>query len=486
MAVVASPHSHKQLDLRGSGHNTRHTPHSPGLMTEIMSYQYPPPPSNGTEMGLPPSGYMPAYDGLPHPEMGLKPEYDHSYSPRDRHDTLARALKLKRVMSTPNVRQEMPPPMQAPPAFGQQRLDEHSSMLQDGKKRNKLGYHRISVACNHCRRRKIRCIISSDDPEGRCINCIRLKKVCTFSAVDTQPAPEPRGKAGTRSVSMAGKPSSATASPAIPHTGGHQGEMYPAHIGMPPMPQMAPSRTLKTAGDAFSPDNKLPAALPTTRSFEYGHSGMTSWMGPDGSPNTTKPGDLGSNWRPYAQESPVTPVTFSPYSAHAPTPSTTWSPTATDPASRDDMPWSSYPPPQPRSMSFGSDAMGSPQNHHSQQQYPSISQMAGSGSRQYERKASATMPTDMYPPPIATGVEVIPGTTALDHGVSLSAGAVPPANYGTWHHPSYTYAAKPDGTYQSWYGENGTSQPLGSDGQVVHPAAGENQQHAGALYYHSR
>lgn len=496
MAIVASPQSHKQLDFRGSGHNTIHSPHSSGLMTEIMSYQYPPPPPNGAEMGLAPTGYMPAYDGLSHSgEMGMKPEYDHGYAPRDRRDSMIKAMKLKRVMSTPNVRQEMPQSMQVQPPYGQ-RQDDHSSMLQDGKKRNKLGYHRISVACNHCRRRKIRCIISPDDPEGRCINCIRLKKVCTFSAVDTQLAPEPRGKPGSRSasVTVTGKSSSATASPAIPQTGGHPGEMpYPSHLGIPSLQNMAPPPALKTTGDGFSPQNKLPATVPTTRTFEYGHAGITNWMGPDTSPNTSKPGELSSNWRSYAHESPVTPVTFSPYSAHAPTPSTSWaSPTTTDHSSA----WGSYPAPQPRSMSFGSDGMSSssPQNQQQQQQqqqqhYPSISQMAGPGTtRHYERKTSGPMPTtDMYPQPIATGVETVPGTT-LDHGVSLSAGAVPPASYGTWHH-SYTYAAKPDAAYQGWYGESGSSQPLGSNGQVVHPAGGEShhhQQHAGALYYPGR
>lgn len=52
------------------------------------------------------------------------------------------------------------------------------------KKRNKLGYHRTSVACGHCRRRKIRCMMPDDDPTGRCSNCIRLKKECNFYPVD--------------------------------------------------------------------------------------------------------------------------------------------------------------------------------------------------------------------------------------------------------------------------------------------------------------
>ncbi|PNS14068.1 hypothetical protein CAC42_6581 [Sphaceloma murrayae] len=52
-------------------------------------------------------------------------------------------------------------------------------------RKNKLGYTRISVACAHCRRRKIRCIRAEDDTEGRCANCIKLKKECIFTSVDT-------------------------------------------------------------------------------------------------------------------------------------------------------------------------------------------------------------------------------------------------------------------------------------------------------------
>nr|KMM71207.1 hypothetical protein CPAG_07514 [Coccidioides posadasii RMSCC 3488] len=66
------------------------------------------------------------------------------------------------------------------------------------KKRNKLGYHRTSVACVHCRRRKIRCLLAPDDAQGRCENCIRLKKECHFYPVDQQPPVEKRSRAGSK------------------------------------------------------------------------------------------------------------------------------------------------------------------------------------------------------------------------------------------------------------------------------------------------
>lgn len=65
----------------------------------------------------------------------------------------------------------------------------------------------------HCRRRKIRCIASPDVP-NRCVNCIRLKKECSFYPVDQQPGTDTRPKAPSRPT---GGPnaSSASSSPAV-------------------------------------------------------------------------------------------------------------------------------------------------------------------------------------------------------------------------------------------------------------------------------
>ncbi|KAJ6113240.1 transcriptional regulator family: Fungal Specific TF [Penicillium sp. IBT 18751x] len=72
------------------------------------------------------------------------------------------------------------------------------------KKRNKLGYHRTSVACVHCRRRKIRCLVAPDDPQGRCENCIRLRKDCQFFPVDQQPPVEKKSRPSSRLETASG------------------------------------------------------------------------------------------------------------------------------------------------------------------------------------------------------------------------------------------------------------------------------------------
>lgn len=175
---------------------------------------------------------------------------------------------------------------------------------------------------------------------------------------------------------------------------------------------------------------------------------MTNWMSADASPSSSKPSDMNATWRSYPGDSPITPA-FSPYTPHAPPPSATWSASVgSESSARDDIAWSSYPAPPPRSLSFGAEGMAG------HQQYPSMTQVGSHSGRGYDRKSSSVS-ADMYPPPIATtipGIETVPGTT-LDQNVSLSAGAVPPSTYASWQQ-SYSYS-KPAEGYGGWYGEAG-------------------------------
>ncbi|KAL2871577.1 putative C6 finger domain protein [Aspergillus lucknowensis] len=94
------------------------------------------------------------------------------------------------------------------------------------KKRNKLGYHRTSVACVHCRRRKIRCLVAADDAQGRCENCIRLRKECQFFPVDQQPPIEKKSRPGSRIETISADASTASSSPPTV-TGEQQDAFYP-------------------------------------------------------------------------------------------------------------------------------------------------------------------------------------------------------------------------------------------------------------------
>ncbi|KAH8891003.1 hypothetical protein GQ53DRAFT_166624 [Thozetella sp. PMI_491] len=480
MAVVAPPPFKR--NFWGSSESAIYPAEAPAPMTDIMPYQYPPPPpSNGADMDLPPpAGY---YSVPPPSDMRQGPDADlHS---KDRRDSLSKTMKLKRSLSTPSVRppQPQPPSQQPGPPPNQQphpqsAQDQAALALAGEKRRNKLGYHRTSVACGHCRRRKIRCIPSPNDHQGRCINCIRLKKDCSFYPVDQQPPQDARQKSASRS-SVGPKMASNSSSPAL-QTGlpsdMHGQSPYPPQLTMPSISSMAPP--MKPPGsDSFSPDSKLPSSATGARQYEYGHHGI-NWMSADASPNSSKPGDLSATWRTYPSESPITPA-FSPFTPHAPPPSATWpTPVSAESAPREDIPWSSYPQPPPRSLSFGAESMAS----HTPQQYPPISQISSHASRPYERKSSS-MSADMYPPPSATtipGIETVPGTT-LDHNVSLSAGAVPPPNYGSWQQQPYSYSKPPEG-YAGWYGEQGQQQlsPSGNQPGDHHPPSGSS------MYYGDR
>jgi hypothetical protein len=113
---------------------------------------------------------------------------------------------------------------------------------------------KLTHCVGHCRRRKIRCVPSQNDVQGRCINCIRLKKECSFYPVDQQPVVDTRQKSGSRS-SVGPKVTSASSSPAmqpgIPSEI-HGQQPYP-QLAMPPIQNMAPP--MKPSGSDSHPSD---------------------------------------------------------------------------------------------------------------------------------------------------------------------------------------------------------------------------------------
>lgn len=106
------------------------------LMTDVMSYQYPPPPPNGADMDMPPSGYLPSYAVPPHASSGMDP--DSSIPSRERSE-------VKRSMSTPGVGPSQSQGQPPQPPTPQQLAASQDAAAE--RRRNKLGYHRTSVAC---------------------------------------------------------------------------------------------------------------------------------------------------------------------------------------------------------------------------------------------------------------------------------------------------------------------------------------------------
>lgn len=140
-------------------------------MTDIMSYQYPPPPPSGgsaAHMALSPAGYhlpMAAADyasGLSQTSSSSGLGQDPHSSPRERHDSLSKSssvnMKLKRSLSTPVVAPQQTPNanMSMSQQQGLSQSDHAALSLAAEKRRNKLGYHRTSVACGKSLRGKRR------------------------------------------------------------------------------------------------------------------------------------------------------------------------------------------------------------------------------------------------------------------------------------------------------------------------------------------
>ncbi|KAK7969909.1 hypothetical protein PG988_008982 [Apiospora saccharicola] len=452
-----------------------------------MSYQYPPPPQDGAEMDLPHAGYLSSYatpsassmevrNRTAHPPPPPNPAQDILMPLVQRRHSVQKSSKLRRAFSTPNVRKQ----------GANDPENGHLALSSSEKRRNKLGYHRTSVACGHCRRRKIRCILQPADPGGRCMNCIRLKKECSFFPVDQQPPTLPGQKQGTRS-SVGSKIPSTSSSPAMaagqpPDATRHQ--MYPQLTTAQSLQHMGPPSMQHASADTYpvTPEGSVPG----TRAYEYGH-GVSDWIATDASGGSSAKNmdDLNSSWRTYPQPSPVSPA-FSPYTTHAVPGTATWSAAPGNGAmtagavgeagSRtEDVPWSSYAAATTRSMSYGSSGGGG-------EAHGAYSPMTGT--RTFDNRRVST--TTAYAPPISAAT-LSGGVAAVDsavdhHAASLSAGAGPPPNYGTWSPHSYggAYGRRADAYGSVWYNE-------GTSGAQEASSGGENMhQHAGALYYGAR
>ncbi|KAI0458662.1 hypothetical protein F5B21DRAFT_528391 [Xylaria acuta] len=383
----SSSHSNAVMDMSHSNYISSYPPSTNSPM-EVRPPQQPPVPS---------ASYLPAQ--LPAPLLPLSaypPPATHSPLAK-RRGSLSKALKLRRSHSTPNVRPQ-----------GMHEPDTDSLGLSGEKKRNRLGYARTNMACGNCRKRKIRCQPVKDD--GRCSQCIRLKKDCQFYAVDQQPPPPSLVRAGSRPLPKTMLASAATSPPIAP---GYPGDTqtHQSYQGR----TMAVSHDMRPPGmrpDAYLDDPKLGSGAPSTRPYGYGQS-VDNWASTATSP-TAKQGDMNTSWRSYPPESPVAPG-YAPYSVTASQTSTTWTTSPLEATvgpegpSRSEDAWSSYPQPT-RSMSFGGE--------HSVQ-------YAATPSRRYERKSSVA--SDIYQP---TTIETVPSTS-----------------YTTWQQP-----------YQPWYAEGGGQQ----------------------------
>lgn len=453
MAVSVQTPLYLKLGMWNSGNpQTAFSSTGSDVISPSMAYQYPLP-SSGTDSV---ADMIPSYHHLPgeHSQPN-SPALNKPSSPSMKNRGAAtKSAKIKRSMSTPNVR-------------GQATADAAALALSAEKRRNKLGYHRTSVACGHCRRRKIRCIPAPADPQNRCSNCIRLKKECNFYPVDQQPHQEPsrrssKTQSGNGRASESSSPS--TSSGQLPEM---QNNLPYPHLNMPSIQDLGGPQMKRQRTESFSPETKV---VTSSRNFEYGH-GTTNWMASDASPGVKPQTEISqSYWRPNPQESPLTPA-FSPFtpSLQIPPPQN-WPNAHPDASPRDDLSWSV---PQ-RSISYsnleglqGHPQYGAPFQHpHNQPNHNH------SASDHYTTKPR-TLQSGMYPPPISTSTgphsatETPSATTSEPGQHAHSAGALP-SHYPQWQQP-YSYQ-KPvvsgSEPYGAWHNSHGAPHNLPEEGHA--------------------
>lgn len=117
------------------------------------------------------------------------------------------------------------------------------------------------VSTVHCRKRKIRCLLASDDT--RCENCIRLKKECHFFPVDQQPPMETkRSRSGSKTGATSTEASITSSPPAL--GGGGIVDQSDSYFQYAPMPM--------NSGQDISPFEPAPFATNPMPNFSPGLS----------------------------------------------------------------------------------------------------------------------------------------------------------------------------------------------------------------------
>ncbi|KAI1386588.1 uncharacterized protein F4822DRAFT_320836 [Hypoxylon trugodes] len=343
--------------------------------------------------------------------------------PTRRQEPQSKGFRLKKIASTPNVREQ-----------GTNEADHGPSGLPNERRRNRLGYHRTPIACKHCRRRKIRCKQpEAPDVLGRCESCMSLNKDCIYTAVNQQPPPPATGhRQGAGTPTNLASPST---SPALPT--GHSVEAQSnAPYQLTTIPSMPSNSMEAEEEEAYATEPRIPSNAPSDPTFSYGHD-AGSWLPTGAGASTARmPGDSSTMWTSFAHGLPDGSDPSS-YNSQHPTGSAGLG--RINSTSRLDDGWRSYPP-GTRSMSYSDDQSG-----------------------RYDRQTS-----------LATNAVPEAGLGIQD---PLSAGAVPHATYGTWQQYQYS---RPNEDYGGWY-EDREQSP-----QTHALSAGQDPSQAGGMYYGGR
>ncbi|KAI9725708.1 MAG: hypothetical protein M1828_002591 [Chrysothrix sp. TS-e1954] len=368
---------------------------------ETSTQALPPPPPTASAMGVPVVKPYPQIDPntLPKTIMPSLPTLPSISSTMKRKRQPAKIMKptklLKKSASAPSIKKAL------------DTIQDDDSGNDWDKKRNKLGYHRTSVACD-------------DDPSGRCSNCIRLKKECNFYPVD-QNLPD-KGRAASAPKYAKGHISSTSPPEA------YLGSSYPGHDGYPFTPHGSYS---------LPPDAHHPAGLAI---YNAGPSPMSDPPSAYHHPSYSQPP---GGWHHSYQDMPSitaapsdpynlshqSPLPISPPTAPYHRPSSSFDPSAFSgqpgPAmpSRSDLTWTSQAPSRSLSLS-----VHEPQHPSARYSYSPQPLAAGHEMPVLSRRTSSIP----QPPPLVAGNGDDSSTPSLSEPMSVGSMSAPVPNYSTW------------------------------------------------------
>jgi len=355
--------------------------------------------------------------------------------------------------------------------------NDERNAARNNKARNKLGYHRSSVACGHCRRRKIRCKVESKSTHGRCESCIKLKRECEFQPVDLLPEPTTgksngaqQGKPKNRIIASS-KIRSTSSSPAVKHE-------LPNRIGYNPYPGLPTMMSCQSMGP------------PTLKHYNAGgmHAertaaenvngsrhpmGYNGWMGsePASPKHGSGPGFPMGSWKQCAEE-PSGVAGYSHFSPQTHQHPTEWPQAignvASGPAQvRVEDEWDNSMHSPSRTLSYGSEDSAAPH----------YVMLAGHDPHRGSFDRRSSMSTDVYTPAAVPSSMASP-VEAHHAQVSIGSSSRHPSMAGSpypWQEQQpYPYASKPNADYSpGWYVNNGSHNH--GNGPYHHPQVMKSQ-----------
>ncbi|KAI9171479.1 Halotolerance protein 9 [Paramyrothecium foliicola] len=422
------------------------------MTSGVMSYQYPLLSSEHGPLDGSQAPYPMAFD-VSHQEMQANSMISRNASRVSLNGVADPSLSTRRSFSTPTSSTQQ-----------DSASDQGAQTGANGeKKRTKLGYHRTSIACSHCRRRKIRCVTSPDVP-NKCTNCIRLKKVCSFCPVDQQAAGETRPKMSSRNSN--GHKNGSASSPSSMTDGNIDGGSFS---------DMAMSGGMSSTDEGLSPQSKEEGSSESLPRQAYvpGNASMAGWMPGVGNNGLVNQNDPNAAWRQYPGEANVN-AQFPAYS-QAPSGPAAWASNTSDAMARDDANWVAFPTPA-RPISYTEGALNNQQQ---------LSYMGHAHGSTVQRGPSG-FPNVYHQ--LGQNVDES-AATALAGPNGASMAAMPPTEHSSWRHdhPANINPHLPHATmteaYDQWSYDNSGGEQLmhvtGSEQKIPSSTVGSH----GHAYY---